>query len=472
MSSLSEEMLGLLPRILPRDPLKAMWPSEVVHRLRPKLSNPYLASAIEGTLERLCQSEPGVVARAGPCYYSPGGERVGPRDVPFHERETIVPGRLTRTIQSSSSFAGGGTLYAEVCDALRRILPTAPERAMSRVDVLLALGAALPTANRGTLKGYLHRAATTEAEFIRTANGSYLRNAREQSATVTVVTEADFVSEAPPLRSEAVRGQQSFKARAERTWRPTQDAAITAPERMPRALAPAPQPMMAAAHETPRRRGRPPGSRNKKRPVLPEGAEHRGPGRPRGVGNDGADTLKNQLVALLPRVLPRNPRDALNGPKLVALLEPLLSGSYSPATIRGSLSFLAGEQRSPIARLVNGHGYFLRQVGGATTQPAAKAVRAQPGRDVQLQQVGLALPDELLASLSSDERRVLSILGASGSARTSELARALGRTPVRLNGFMRRLRRSLHDAGFNVLRDEGLADGEVLYHLVPQGRRR
>ncbi|MCE7875668.1 hypothetical protein DYH09_35610 [bacterium CPR1] len=75
----------------------------------------------------------------------------------------------------------------------------------------------------------------------------------------------------------------------------------------------------------------------------------------------------------------------------------------------------------------------------------------------------LGLPEPVLAKLSPEERSVLVLLKENGSARVSELARHLQKSPGRLNGLMRTLRRSLHAAGIVLFTDEVLPSGETMY---------
>ena len=75
----------------------------------------------------------------------------------------------------------------------------------------------------------------------------------------------------------------------------------------------------------------------------------------------------------------------------------------------------------------------------------------------------LPLPPGLLDKLSADEKSALVLLRETGSARTSELAERLKKNPVRLNGLMRSLRRTLHAEGHVLFSDEALNGGETLY---------
>jgi hypothetical protein len=82
----------------------------------------------------------------------------------------------------------------------------------------------------------------------------------------------------------------------------------------------------------------------------------------------------------------------------------------------------------------------------------------------------LPIPAELLARLNDDEKAVLVLLQENGTARASELAERLKKNPVRLNGLMRTLRRTLHGASTNLFSDELLPTGETLYRYHSEGR--
>jgi hypothetical protein len=78
----------------------------------------------------------------------------------------------------------------------------------------------------------------------------------------------------------------------------------------------------------------------------------------------------------------------------------------------------------------------------------------------------LPLPPELLKKLSEDQKSVLVLLKENGSARASELAERLRKSPGRLNGLMRTLRRTLHAEGVVLYTDEVLPTGETLYRYT------
>lgn len=98
--------------------------------------------------------------------------------------------------------------------------------------------------------------------------------------------------------------------------------------------------------------------------------------------------------------------------------------------------------------------------------PSVQPTLFNPGSRAQL----LPLPEGVLARLSDDERSVLVLLHENGTARASELAERLKKNPVRLNGLMRTLRRTLHSAGIIVFTDEILPSGETLYRYQLERR--
>ncbi len=78
----------------------------------------------------------------------------------------------------------------------------------------------------------------------------------------------------------------------------------------------------------------------------------------------------------------------------------------------------------------------------------------------------LSLAPEVLSALAADELEALRLLATSGTARTGELATRLGRTPDRMEGFMRLLRRKLHRLGSPLIENETLPDGEALFRYT------
>lgn len=84
-------------------------------------------------------------------------------------------------------------------------------------------------------------------------------------------------------------------------------------------------------------------------------------------------TLNERLRQVLPEHLPEEPSQALSGTELVARLLPFMQGEYAENSIRQTLSVLAGDPTSPIARLEGSHGYYRR--------PLLQASSAESGPD-------------------------------------------------------------------------------------------
>ena len=78
----------------------------------------------------------------------------------------------------------------------------------------------------------------------------------------------------------------------------------------------------------------------------------------------------------------------------------------------------------------------------------------------------VGLSDEQAQGLSADERTVLVLLEQNGTARASEIGQRLGKNPMRVNGLMVRLRRSLSATGATRFSNETLPSGETLYRYV------
>lgn len=100
------------------------------------------------------------------------------------------------------------------------------------------------------------------------------------------------------------------------------------------------------------------------------------------------------------------------------------------------------------------------------TLPPVQPTLFNPGSRAEV----LSLAADLLARLSDDEKAVLVLLHENGTARASELAERMKKNPVRLNGLMRTLRRTLHSAGVTAFTDEVLPSGETLYRYQSERR--
>lgn len=72
--------------------------------------------------------------------------------------------------------------------------------------------------------------------------------------------------------------------------------------------------------------------------------------------------LREQLRILLPEILPDDPELAIKGTELIRMVRLRLAGDYSDATLRYHFSILSYDSTSPIAKVDQGQGYYLRQV--------------------------------------------------------------------------------------------------------------
>ena len=70
--------------------------------------------------------------------------------------------------------------------------------------------------------------------------------------------------------------------------------------------------------------------------------------------------LREQLKEILPTVLPKSPAESIKGTKLIEMVKLKLSQTYSDATLRYHFSVMSCDPTSPIAKVEQGQGYFLR----------------------------------------------------------------------------------------------------------------
>ncbi len=70
--------------------------------------------------------------------------------------------------------------------------------------------------------------------------------------------------------------------------------------------------------------------------------------------------LRDQLKELLPGILPRNPNKSIKGTELIESVKDLLKHEYSDATLRYHFSIMSCDPSSPIAKVAQGQGYYLR----------------------------------------------------------------------------------------------------------------
>ena len=118
--------------------------------------------------------------------------------------------------------------------------------------------------------------------------------------------------------------------------------------------------------------------------------------------------------------------------------------------------------------------WFLSSASPASPpSPLSPQVRPPGVRPVdpvdEAQDAALGLAPAILTALDDDERLALRLLAKCGSARTSELAVQVGRSPDRMEGLMRTLRRKLHRLGSPLIDNETLPDGEAMFRYVKKG---
>ncbi len=72
--------------------------------------------------------------------------------------------------------------------------------------------------------------------------------------------------------------------------------------------------------------------------------------------------LRDQLKEILPEILPSNPAEPIKGTELIRLVKFSLKQEYSDATLRYHFSIMCCDPASPIAKVEQGQGYYLRRV--------------------------------------------------------------------------------------------------------------
>ncbi len=70
--------------------------------------------------------------------------------------------------------------------------------------------------------------------------------------------------------------------------------------------------------------------------------------------------LRDQLRQILPEILSENPSNCIKGTELIRLVKYRLNQDYSDATLRYHFSIMSCDPSSPIAKVEQGQGYFLR----------------------------------------------------------------------------------------------------------------
>jgi hypothetical protein len=92
-------------------------------------------------------------------------------------------------------------------------------------------------------------------------------------------------------------------------------------------------------------------------------------------------SLKEQLSGIFPKVLPNSSDEAINGTELIERVRPLLDGEYATQSLRQHFSAMSADPTSPIAKVDQGQGYYLRtspQPIVASSDPALAEDTAPP----------------------------------------------------------------------------------------------
>ncbi len=71
-------------------------------------------------------------------------------------------------------------------------------------------------------------------------------------------------------------------------------------------------------------------------------------------------SLRDQLREILPELLPDSPGNAIKGTELISVVKFKLKHDYSDATLRYHFSIMCCDPSSPIAKVEQGQGYYLR----------------------------------------------------------------------------------------------------------------
>ncbi len=84
--------------------------------------------------------------------------------------------------------------------------------------------------------------------------------------------------------------------------------------------------------------------------------------------------LREHLRVILPEILPTSAAEAIKGTELIRLVRYRLGDEYSDATLRYHFSILSYDPTSPIAKVDQGQGYYLR-----LKRAAVKALNGRAG---------------------------------------------------------------------------------------------
>ena len=91
-------------------------------------------------------------------------------------------------------------------------------------------------------------------------------------------------------------------------------------------------------------------------------------------------SLRKQLNASLPEILPANPKDAIKGTELIRLIRLRIEGNYSDASLRYHFSIMSCDPGSPIAKVEKGQGYYRRTAPVPILSSAKEILSLSQGR--------------------------------------------------------------------------------------------
>ncbi len=91
-------------------------------------------------------------------------------------------------------------------------------------------------------------------------------------------------------------------------------------------------------------------------------------------------SLRKQLNAALPEILPANPKEAIKGTELIRLIHMRIEGNYSDASLRYHFSIMSCDPGSPIAKVEKGQGYYRRTAPVPVLSSAQEILSLQQGR--------------------------------------------------------------------------------------------
>ncbi len=87
--------------------------------------------------------------------------------------------------------------------------------------------------------------------------------------------------------------------------------------------------------------------------------------------------LREQLKEILPNILPQSPAESIKGTKLIEMVKRRLSQDYSDATLRYHFSVMSCDPTSPIAKVDQGQGYYLRTARHEILRPRQPRLRQE-----------------------------------------------------------------------------------------------